>query len=49
MQERTFPYSHTWLLRSEDIMIFKKGELFNGPGGLSLAAKNAKLIHPETG
>ncbi|WP_211655321.1 DNA cytosine methyltransferase [Planococcus alpniumensis] len=30
-------------------MIFKKGELFNGPGGLSLAAKNAKVIHPETG
>lgn len=30
-------------------MIFKKGELFNGPGGLSLAAKNAIVIHPETG
>ncbi|WP_252503208.1 DNA cytosine methyltransferase [Sporosarcina sp. Marseille-Q4943] len=30
-------------------MIFKKGELFNGPGGLSLAAKNASVIHPETG
>jgi DNA (cytosine-5)-methyltransferase 1 len=30
-------------------MIFKKGELFNGPGGLSLAAKNATVIHPETG
>lgn len=30
-------------------MIFKKGELFNGPGGLSLAAKNARFIHPETG
>lgn len=30
-------------------MIFKKGELFNGPGGLSLAAKNARVIHPETG
>lgn len=29
-------------------MIFKKGELFNGPGGLSLAAKNAVVIHPET-
>ncbi|AND40649.1 DNA cytosine methyltransferase [Cytobacillus oceanisediminis] len=30
-------------------MIFKKGELFNGPGGLSLGAKNAKVIHPLTG
>lgn len=30
-------------------MIFKKGELFNGPGGLSLAAKKARVIHPETG
>lgn len=30
-------------------MIFKKGELFNGPGGLSLAAKKAHVIHPETG
>lgn len=29
-------------------MIFKKGELFNGPGGLSLGAKNAKVIHLET-
>ncbi|WKT76883.1 DNA cytosine methyltransferase [Lysinibacillus fusiformis] len=29
-------------------MIFRKGELFNGPGGLSLAAKNAVVIHPET-
>lgn len=29
-------------------MIFKKGELFNGPGGLSLGAKNAVVIHPET-
>ncbi|MDW2886667.1 DNA cytosine methyltransferase [Exiguobacterium artemiae] len=29
-------------------MIFKKGELFNGPGGLSLGAKNARVIHPET-
>ncbi|WP_214844952.1 DNA cytosine methyltransferase [Exiguobacterium sp. s150] len=29
-------------------MIFKKGELFNGPGGLSLGAKNAHVIHPET-
>lgn len=49
MQERTFSYYYTWLLRSECIMIFKKGELFNGPGGLALAAKNAKVIHPETG
>jgi len=31
------------------IMIFKKGELFNGPGGLALGAKNAGFIHPETG
>ncbi|SHL24333.1 DNA cytosine methyltransferase [Shouchella rhizosphaerae] len=30
-------------------MIFKKGELFNGPGGLGLAAKNACVIHPDTG
>ena len=30
-------------------MIFKKGELFNGPGGLSLGAKNARFVHPETG
>ncbi|MCK2001034.1 DNA cytosine methyltransferase [[Brevibacterium] frigoritolerans] len=30
-------------------MIFKKGELFNGPGGLSLAAKKARIIHPDTG
>ncbi|MGE7983347.1 DNA cytosine methyltransferase [Solibacillus sp. NPDC093137] len=30
-------------------MIFRKGELFNGPGGLSLAAKNSKIIHPLTG
>lgn len=30
-------------------MIFKKGELFNGPGGLSLAAKNAIVVHPKTG
>lgn len=29
-------------------MIFKKGELFNGPGGLSLGAKQALVIHPET-
>jgi len=30
-------------------MIFKKGELFNGPGGLSLAAKKARVVHPKTG
>lgn len=30
-------------------MIFRQGELFNGPGGLSLGAKNAKVVHPETG
>lgn len=30
-------------------MIFKKGELFNGPGGLSLGAKLASVTHPETG
>ncbi|MBL5782439.1 DNA (cytosine-5-)-methyltransferase [Heyndrickxia sporothermodurans] len=30
-------------------MKFLKGELFNGPGGLSLGAKNAGFVHPETG
>lgn len=30
-------------------MIFKKGELFNGPGGLALGAKNTKIKHPDTG
>lgn len=30
-------------------MIFKKGELFNGPGGLALGAKNATVKHPKTG
>ncbi|MBS4196452.1 DNA cytosine methyltransferase [Lederbergia citri] len=30
-------------------MIFKKGELFSGPGGLSLGAKNAQIYDPETG
>ncbi|WP_221568992.1 DNA cytosine methyltransferase [Alkalihalobacillus sp. TS-13] len=30
-------------------MIFKKGELFNGPGGLSLGAKEAKFVHPDNG
>ena len=29
-------------------MIFKKGELFNGPGGLSIGAKLATVTHPET-
>lgn len=29
-------------------MIFRKGELFNGPGGLSIGAKLAKVTHPET-
>lgn len=31
------------------IMIFKKGELFNGPGGLALGAKNAGFVDPNTG
>lgn len=30
-------------------MILKKGELFNGPGGLSLGAKNARVVDPSTG
>lgn len=30
-------------------MIFRKGELFNGPGGLALGARNAGFIHPDTG
>ncbi|MGO1135814.1 DNA cytosine methyltransferase (plasmid) [Bacillus subtilis] len=30
-------------------MIFRKGELFNGPGGLALGARDAGFIHPETG
>lgn len=30
-------------------MIFKKGELFSGPGGMSKGAQNASVIHPETG
>lgn len=30
-------------------MILKKGELFNGPGGLSLGAKNARVVDPATG
>lgn len=30
-------------------MIFRKGELFNGPGGLSLGAKNARIIDPNSG
>lgn len=30
-------------------MIFRKGELFNGPGGLALGAQKAGFIHPDTG
>ncbi|GGM39430.1 cytosine-specific methyltransferase [Paraliobacillus quinghaiensis] len=30
-------------------MIFRKGELFNGPGGLAVGAINAGFIHPKTG
>src|SRR5690625_2112938 len=30
-------------------MIFKKGELFNGPDGLALGTKNAKIRHHKTG
>ena len=30
-------------------MIFRKGELFNGPGGLALGAKNAGFTDPKTG
>ena len=30
-------------------MIFKKGELFNGPGGLALATKNIQVTNKETG
>jgi len=30
-------------------MKFRKGELFNGPGGLSLGAKKARIIDPDTG
>src|SRR5699024_348745 len=30
-------------------MIFKKGELFSGPGGMSKGAKNATITHPKTG
>lgn len=30
-------------------MRFLKGELFNGPGGLALGAKNAGFTHPDTG
>nr|ADQ20503.1 M.BbvI [Brevibacillus brevis] len=30
-------------------MKFRKGELFCGPGGLALGAKEAKYMHPETG
>jgi DNA (cytosine-5)-methyltransferase 1 len=47
MQEHTFVF--ILLLRSDFNMIFRKGELFNGPGGLSLGAKNARVIDPNTG
>lgn len=30
-------------------MIFNKGELFSGPGGMSKGAQEALVIHPETG
>lgn len=30
-------------------MEFKKGELFNGPGGFAWGAKHARVVHPETG
>ncbi|SER70619.1 DNA cytosine methyltransferase [Salisediminibacterium halotolerans] len=30
-------------------MIFKKGELFSGPGGMSRGANNAAVVHPESG
>lgn len=30
-------------------MLFKKGELFSGPGGMSRGAEDALVIHPETG
>ena len=30
-------------------MIFKKGELFSGPGGMSKGAQNASVTHPKTG
>lgn len=46
MQELMFVF--LVLNQGDENMIFKKGELFNGPGGLSLAAKNAVVIHPET-
>lgn len=46
MQERIFLFLSKG---SCGIMIFLKGELFNGPGGLALGAKNAGFIHPETG
>lgn len=44
MQEQVFVFEE--MLQH---MIFRKGELFNGPGGLALGAKNAGFIHPETG
>jgi DNA (cytosine-5)-methyltransferase 1 len=30
-------------------MIFRKGELFSGPGGLSLGARNASIMDPSSG
>jgi len=30
-------------------MMFRKGELFNGPGGLALGAREAGFFHPVTG
>lgn len=46
MQELTFlPFAY----KGAVIMIFRKGELFNGPGGLALGAQNAGFIHPDTG
>jgi DNA (cytosine-5)-methyltransferase 1 len=33
---------------SNDEIVFKYGELFSGPGGLALGAKNATLINDST-
>jgi DNA (cytosine-5)-methyltransferase 1 len=46
MLEHTFDY----FIHTEERfnMIFKKAELFNGPGGLSLGAKNAHVVDPVT-
>lgn len=48
MQEHLFLFGLLFSLEELIDLIFKKGELFNGPGGLSLGAKNAVVIHPET-